>query len=351
MLIICAFNVGCRLAWFLNEVCMAKTISFIGSFRKPEHYAIVQRGVSLFRKNGINVNSPKGSSVSGSIQDFVLFETDPKELSASDIQMITLDKIIKSDVVYVCNLDGYVGRTTCYEIGFCLSRNIPLYFLEKPTDLPITVVPEHIVSMEEMLNIALQNLETKENCICDDRRAAWAKNQIWLTPSETATPADKRIVICGSMQFYNEMRECQTILRKSGIDAIIPKDEGSLPDNISDEDFRLFKKRVSSAYLKKIRDKETSAVLVYNAQKRGIENYIGANTFVELAMAFAWNRHIYLMNEIYTPYADELEAWDAICLHGRLENLIELWDKGDVEKKTDLFTQMSIDDYLEGPNA
>ena len=90
---------------------------------------------------------------------------------------------------------------------------------------------------------------------------------------------------------------------------------------MSEEEFRKFKKRVSGAYLKKIREKETSAVLVYNETKRGIDNYIGANTFVELAMAFSWNRKIFLLNDIYEPYKDELSAWDVICLHGNIDQI------------------------------
>ncbi len=69
--------------------------------------------------------------------------------------MITLEKILNADVVYVCNPRGYVGRTTCYEIGFCYSRNKPLYFLCSPKALPMPVVDEQIVSPEEMRQIIL----------------------------------------------------------------------------------------------------------------------------------------------------------------------------------------------------
>lgn len=324
---------------------MAKTIAFIGSFRKEEHYEIVKKGVELFRKNHIYVNSPKGSGVSSSIDKFVLFETDPKGLSPADIQMITLDKILKSNVVYVCNLDGYVGRTTSYEIGFCLSRKVPLYFLSKPIDLPIAVPEDHIVSLEEMLDIVLHDKETELECNCEDARALNAKNQIWPKNNQE-TPVIKHLLICGSMQFYTEMQNCQKYLKSKGIEAIIPKDEGSLPETMSDEDFRLFKKRVSSAYLRKIRDRETAAVLVYNAPKKGIENYIGANTFVELAMAFAWNRSIYLMNDIYKPYEDELEAWDAICLHGDLTTLVNLWKIDQTPNDSQTFIQLDFFDKL-----
>lgn len=303
---------------------MAKTVSFIGSFRKPDHYRIVKKAVKLFKKHGIRVLSPKGTNIFGSIEDFVIFDTDEKTYSPSEIQMITLDKILKSEAVFVCDLDGYVGRTTCYEIGFCLSRGVPLYFMEKPVDLPIPVAEDHIMRLETFLDIAMNNEETTMpfSPLCD--AAQKSVSRIWPTNSEdneTAT-VNKSVVICGSMMFYNEMCECQRILQSNGINAIVPKDEDNIPDNISEEEFRVFKKRVSSAYLKKIRDKNTGAILVYNATKKGIANYIGANTFVEIAMAFAWNRNIYLFNGMYKPYEDELLAWDCKCLNGDLNTVI-----------------------------
>ena len=317
---------------------MAKTVSFIGSFRKPDHFRIVKKAVSLFKKHGIKVLSPKGTNISGSIEDFVVFDTDEKTYSPSEIQMITLDRILKSEAVYVCNLNGYVGRTTSYEIGFCLSREVPLYFMENPVDLPIPVAEDHIINLETFLDVAMNNEETKmpfsSLCIAAQKSA----NRIWPTNSEDneTTIVKKSVVICGSMMFYNEMCECQRILHSHGINAIVPKDEDNIPANISEEEFRAFKKRVSSAYLKKIRDKNTGAILVYNATKKGIDNYIGANTFVEIAMAFAWNRMIYLFNGMYKPYEDELMAWDCKCLNGDMNTIIN---------ETTLKNEESVDEY------
>lgn len=64
--------------------------------------------------------------------------------------MITLEKILNSDAVYVCDPEGYVGKTTCYEIGFCYSRSKPLYFLEKPKNLPMPIAEEQISIPEEV---------------------------------------------------------------------------------------------------------------------------------------------------------------------------------------------------------
>lgn len=317
---------------------MANSISFIGSFRKADHYAKVKEGIQLFKKNGIKVNSPKGSLIKKNIENFVIFDTDD-DISPSDIQMITLDKIINSDVVFVCDVDGYVGRTTCYEIGVCLSRRVPLYFLEAPKDLPIPVPNDHILTLDMMLKVALNNREAFFDNTCVGEKAKNAMLNIWpqhLMP----TIIVKRLVVCGSMQFWHEMHQCQNQLKEKGIEAVIPKDETDIPSNISEEDFRAFKRKVSNAYLKKIREKETGAVLVFNATKKGIPNYIGANTFVELAMAFSWSRKIYLLYDIYKPYEDELLAWDVICLHGDINRLVESWETQRIRQNE--YVQMSL---------
>lgn len=304
---------------------MAYKVAIIGSFRKKKQYKKVVELVNILKKNGVYVLSPKGTKVSGSIENFVLFESDEATYSPAEIQMITLEKILKADVVYVCDIDGYVGRTTSYEIGFCYSRRMPIYFFDFPKDLPIPVCQEQIKKVNEFTEMVLKNEETfyLNYNLCPP--AQNAITNIWDEPLnfEKTEHITKKIVICGSMQFFNEMLQCQKILEKNGITAIIPKDETNFFEDYDEETFRVFKRKVSNAYLKKIREKDTTAILVYNGEKHGIKNYIGANTLVEIAMAFTWNRRIYLYNDIYAPLADELLAWECICLHSNIHQIVD----------------------------
>lgn len=324
---------------------MAYQVSVIGSFRK--HYNEVVRIVNVLRKIGLNVASPNGSKVCNSVEAFVIFETDNQEFTPEEIQMITLEKILNSDAVYVCNPKGYVGKTTCYEIGFCYSRNKPLYFLEKPKDLPMPVDEEQIRSPEEFGKIVLNN-EQKVYMEFDMRiPAKKAIRNIFFanTYDNKTVVGKKKIVICGSMLFYDEMLDCQEILRKKGVKAIIPKEENGAVNLYDELAFREFKRKVSSAYLKKIREKDTIAVLIYNGTKKGQANYIGANTLVEIAMAFTWNRKIYLYNDIYEPLADELLAWECICLKGDMEKIILDMKQNDIEIE-EKYKQLSLfDDF------
>jgi len=50
--------------------------------------------------------------------------------------------------------------------------------------------------------------------------------------------------------------------------------------------------------------------------KKGICNYIGANSFAEIALAFYLGKKIFLLNDVYSLYEDELSAWGAVPLKG-----------------------------------
>lgn len=134
---------------------------------------------------------------------------------------------------------------------------------------------------------------------------------------------NKRIVICGSMSFYGDMLRSQKLLFDAGIPAIIPPADDDLLLNMSGYQFNEYKRKTSFQYLKKIRDPRTLGILAVNLDKHNILNYVGPNTFAEIAIAFAQRKGIYLLSGIPDIYEDELIAWHAIPLHGSLDRLID----------------------------
>lgn len=54
----------------------------------------------------------------------------------------------------------------------------------------------------------------------------------------------------------------------------------------------------------------SDGIVVLNFDKKGIKNYIGGNTLMEIGFAYVANKEIYLMNQIPTevPYTDEIIA-------------------------------------------
>ena len=120
-----------------------------------------------------------------------------------------------------------------------------------------------------------------------------------------------RIVLCGSMKLKERIFEVERYLKNKGYEVVTPKE------------FRaeMTKADASKLHFDEIANEKTDIVLAINETKNGIENYIGPNTFAEIAMAFYFNKKIYLLNDIYESYKDELEGWSVIPLKGNLNNL------------------------------
>lgn len=128
---------------------MAESVAVIGSFR--QHYSRALEAVTAFRDVGWVVTSPIGTPVIEPGLDFVRFESDDADLGDAMVQTLALHRILRADVVYVVAPDGYVGRTTCYEIGRAVQARRPVYFSERPRDLPIAVPSGHIASPSELV--------------------------------------------------------------------------------------------------------------------------------------------------------------------------------------------------------
>ncbi|HUT22672.1 MAG TPA: hypothetical protein VMX18_04775 [Candidatus Bipolaricaulota bacterium] len=68
--------------------------------------------------------------------------------------------------------------------------------------------------------------------------------------------------------------------------------------------------------------KKGDAILVVNADKNNIKNYIGGNSFLEMGFAHVLNKKIFLLNDIpETSYADEIKAMRPIVLGGDLSKI------------------------------
>lgn len=75
------------------------------------------------------------------------------------------------------------------------------------------------------------------------------------------------------------------------------------------------------AHLEKI--KSADAILIVNADKGGVKNYIGASTLMGIGFAFEHGKKIYLLNPINESMsgAEEVMAMKPAILNGRLEGI------------------------------
>ncbi len=121
----------------------------------------------------------------------------------------------------------------------------------------------------------------------------------------------KNIVLCGSMKVKDKILEVKEELENKGYNVLIPKEcmEG-LPKVLA-----------SRKHLERVIDSNNSYILVVNSINRGIENYIGPNSLAEIAFGFYYNKNVYLLNDYYEPYLDELVGWNVVPLKGNLDNI------------------------------
>ncbi len=124
-------------------------ITIIGSFRK--YYEEICNLINQFEKSGIQVMSPKKSFIIDNIDGFVILNSDEKNQQPFIIQEHVFENIKNSDVVYVWNPEGYLGNSTCYEIGKIMGMGKPILFKERPKDLPINVENSMIKNVDDMI--------------------------------------------------------------------------------------------------------------------------------------------------------------------------------------------------------
>ncbi|MFA6790630.1 MAG: hypothetical protein WCR65_03565, partial [Parcubacteria group bacterium] len=66
----------------------------------------------------------------------------------------------------------------------------------------------------------------------------------------------------------------------------------------------------------------SDAILVLNFDKKGIVNYIGGNTLMEIGFAHVNGKKIFLINEVpEVSYADEILAMYDVILNGDLAKI------------------------------
>jgi hypothetical protein len=135
----------------------------------------------------------------------------------------------------------------------------------------------------------------------------------------------RRVVVCGSMAFYGQMCQLQETLSRHSVRAVVPDAESHVTATLTRQQYDAFKREVSLAHIRRIRNPLTFGILVANLDKHGIHGYVGPSTFAEIAIAAVHGKRVFLLDSYPDTYAEELAAWGAVALKGRLEPLIALY--------------------------
>lgn len=143
-----------------------------------------------------------------------------------------------------------------------------------------------------------------------------------------------KIVICASIDLTPKIQEIKNELERKGHTTEIPlMTKKILAGEVSLEEFLavksangdgIFRERAGEDLIKRYYNliKVADAILVVNGDKKGIKNYIGGNTFLEMGFAYTMDKKIFLLNPIPDmAYRDELEAMKPIILDNDLSKI------------------------------
>jgi hypothetical protein len=135
-----------------------------------------------------------------------------------------------------------------------------------------------------------------------------------------------KIIICGSMSASKEMVDTEKKLIALGHTVVLPEftHEYAQMETIDKMHTESARNKVQydliRGYFDKI--KEGDAILLVNIERKGIDGYIGGNSFLEMGFAHILNKPIYLLHKIPDMiYKDELEAMNPILLNGDLSKI------------------------------
>ena len=123
-----------------------------------------------------------------------------------------------------------------------------------------------------------------------------------------------KITIVGNMSVLEKFKEAKEILEQRGHTVIVPKKD-PMPDPIPPAAKRKAMEKFNDNL------KESEAILVMNYTKGDKENHIGANTLMEVGMAFILQKKIFVLNPSPEFCRDELEAIGAEILNGDLSKI------------------------------
>ncbi|MFH1452007.1 MAG: MazG nucleotide pyrophosphohydrolase domain-containing protein [archaeon] len=172
-----------------------------------------------------------------------------------------------------------------------------------------------------------------------------------------------RIVICGSNAFREKMIEFKYKLNDMGHEGIIHPDYEAFDRGEKQEVWNQIQEDHAKAkrennYIGWYHDAivNSDAIVVLNYDKKGIANYIGGNTLMEIAFAHTNGKKVFLMNPVpqEVSYSDEIGAMYDEILYGDLSKInkikmsceMSLKEVADEANKIEDDLGLNIDDVL-----
>lgn len=135
----------------------------------------------------------------------------------------------------------------------------------------------------------------------------------------------KSIALCASVSAYPQLKPIYNYLIDQGFTVLVPLSAQPLTKGKEIElggEVTVDGKR-KAMYFHFDNILQSDAVLIVNLDKHGVTGYIGPNVLMEIGLAFAHKKDIFILNKTLSDniFADELEAMRPVYLDGKIEQL------------------------------
>ncbi|MBU1178011.1 hypothetical protein KJ903_02225 [Patescibacteria group bacterium] len=138
-----------------------------------------------------------------------------------------------------------------------------------------------------------------------------------------------KIVICASLDFTEEIKKTADKLAELGHQVVIPRTSEMILSGevtlaqIKEEknNGQIYKRAIRQdairSYFQEIEKSE--AILVLNLDKKGVKNYVGGNTFLEIGLAYYLRKNIFFYNPVpKMSYSAEIKVMQPVVINGDL---------------------------------
>lgn len=131
-----------------------------------------------------------------------------------------------------------------------------------------------------------------------------------------------KIALCGSMTFWDDFISTAKQLQANGVKPLLPDFVDDFITNSNGEflsDELTYNKLINS-HIQNI--KNANAVLVINGRKNEIDGYVGANTILEIGVAYAIGLPIFLLRQMDSqPSRDVVLGTLPVVLDGDVDRI------------------------------
>lgn len=188
---------------------MTKKLKIVISGSFSRNYEGIKETISEFEQLGIEVLSPKNSTIINPDDNFVILESDdtqdPKELEQRHLNAITM-----ADALYLYDPKAYIGDSSKVELGWALALGKPIFCKEPLEDSSLKFFCGQTATPAEVKNI----LETRPPLDSINERSSVAELQNYIHEMVIRRGFDEESPRDAMLMMVEEVGEMAKAMRK-----------------------------------------------------------------------------------------------------------------------------------------